>query len=230
MRKLVGKMALAGALAAVAFMGAAVASPTCSTINVLPSNGQSTIQLASFTSGYCVQIHDKLYGNFKLSQLPASTVVMFNLNSIGAKDYYQIAFSGAYSNHSGAGKTYNWSYEIAVTGAPPGTKIIELDADFSQTAGGPSTLTEDLTPGGVGVINESKTGAFATGTTQYFFSPGTTDLMIAMHLFDKGTVSSVTNTVVQFVPSRNQVPEPLSLSLLGAGLAGLSLMRRKRRS
>lgn len=227
-----GKLALAGAavLTAAVLSGEALAAPTCSTTNVLPANGQSIIPIASFTSGYCVRIQDKLYGNFNIGNLPSAMVVIFNLNTLGANDYYQIAFSGAYTpGANNSVHNYNWSYEVAVTGAVPGTKIVELDADFTQTAGGPSVLSEDITQGGINAIHEVKNGAIATGTTTYVFNPGITDLVIDMHLADKGTVSSVTNTIVQFVPGRNFIPEPLTLSLFGAGLLGLGGLRRKRR-
>ncbi len=231
MRKMIGKTVVAGALAGALATGAAMAAPTCTTINDLGVSGAGQISVSDITAGYCVQAHDKVYGNFDLSGLPSNTVLTFNLNSIGANDYYQIAFGGSYGNNGGLGKNYDWSYEVAVTGAPPGTSIVELAADFNQTAGGPSILSETLTPAGTLPIYETKTGAIvaAGSTTQTVFSPGITDLMIGMHLFNKGTTASVTNTVVQYVPSRQNVPEPLTLSLFGAGLAGLGFARRKRR-
>lgn len=232
MGKIVGKMVLAGALAGALSTGAAIAAPTCTTTNNLGPSGAGQVLKSQITAGYCVRAFDKVYGNFDLSQLPTDTVLTFNLNSIGPNDYYQIAFGATFGNNSGAGKNYAWSYEMAVTGAPPGTKIVELDSDFNQTVGGPSVLTETLTPSGTLGISETKNGAIVTpgSVWQTFFSPGTTDLMISMNLFNKGTTASVTNTVVQFIPSRQTIPEPLTLAVFGAGLAGLGFVRRKRRS
>ncbi len=230
-RGIVGKMMAAGAgilLAGGLSVGAASATPTCTTINNLGPSGVGLIAKASFTSGYCVKANDKIYGNFHMASLPAATVVTFNLNTVGGLAFYQIAFGSTYqSNH-----TYNWSYEVAVAAsAPAGTKIIELDTDFTQTVGHSSALTQVTTPAGLGSIHEVKNGAIvqAGSVTQSIFAPGVPDLQISLNLVDHGTISSVTNTIVQQMPGNN-IPEPLTLSLFGAGLAGLGMARRKRRA
>lgn len=234
-RGIVGKLTAAGAgilLAGGLSIGAASATPTCTTTMNLGPSGVGLIGKASFTSGFCVRANDKIYGNFNLASLPATTVVTFNLNTLpgptGSLSFYQISFGSTYNS----GHTYNWSYEVAVApSAPLGTVIIELDTDFDQTKGTGSVLSQVTTPTGNAVIHEVKNGVHvqAGSVTQSLFTPGVTDLQFAMHLVDHGTIDSVTNTLVQFNPLNNNAPEPLTLSLFGAGLAGLGMARRKRR-
>jgi hypothetical protein len=54
-----------------------------------------------------------------------------------------------------------------------------------------------------------------------------TELDVSEQLIDNGNPSSITNTVTEAIGG--VVPEPASLGLLGAGIAGLSLLRRRRR-
>jgi hypothetical protein len=225
-RGIVGKMVLraAGALLACGLSaGTALATPTCTTTLDLGAAGSGVVAKSSFTSGFCVKANDKIYSNFNLTSLPATTVVSFNLNTFGGLAYYGIAFGSTYQS----GHTYDWSYEVTVSAsAPAGTAIVELDTDFTQTAG-TSTLTQTTNPAGIGSINEVKNGAIVQpgSVTQSIFAPGVTDLQVSLHLVDNGTISSVTNTIIQQLPGQN-IPEPLSLSLFGAGLAGLGIHSR----
>jgi len=225
---MMGRLGVALVMAGALFAGAASATPTCSTIDNLGPSGQGVFLKSQFTSGFCVLAQDKLFGDFNLGNLPSSLVVLFNLNTIGNMDYHQISFDATYSKGTtSAGRTYNWSYEVAVApNAVLGTKIVELDADFSQTAGGPSVLTKTTNIAGAGTIQETKTGANSSGTTSILFSGGITDMIVTEKLVDKGTISAVTNTIVEQIPA----PEPASLMLLGGALAGLGALRRKRKN
>lgn len=229
MKKSITGFLVAGS--ALAFAGLvtvpAAATPTCTTINDLGPSGSGSVNRASVTAGYCVLAQDKLYGNFALGNLPAGTVLNFNLNIVGSLDHHQLSFNAPYKS----GTTYNWGYEVAVyTNAVPGTVITSLDTDFTQTAG-TSTLTKTTNPAGSNAISETKVGAFVQpgSVLSKTFGPGVTDLIIAEQLIDGGTVSSVTNTVTQFVPGRD-IPEPATLALLGAGLAGLGGLRLRRKT
>jgi CxxC motif-containing protein len=183
---------------------------------------------SSLSAGECVRSADKIYGNFVGGNLPSDTVLIFNTNVVGSIVHQQLSFDGTYLS----GTTYNWGYEVAVNFAvaPSKTIFTSVDSDFTQTASdGASTLDKRFNPAGDHDIHEVKIGAEVQpgSVLSTNFGPGVTDLVVSETLADSGTISSVTNTLTEFSPGNN-IPEPLTLALMGAGLVGLRLVRRRK--
>ncbi len=125
--------------------------------------------------------------------MPFSNVI-FTLSIVNGKEHHQVAFNTPYL----VGSTYTISYEIEVIPTSP-LVIVELDADFTQTAGTASRLIKNSVPLGnpAAGIDQIKTAVRSTGNTLIAYSPGVRSLAISETLTVNGTVSSVTNTVVQ---------------------------------
>jgi hypothetical protein len=213
------------AAAALLAAGAAEAAPTCTTTTDIGSSG--VVAWSSLSAGECIRSGDKVYGDFVAGNLPSDTVLIFNTNIVGSLTHQQLSFDASYLS----GTTYNWGYEVAVNPfvATPGTVITSVDTDFTQTASdGPSTLDKGLSPAGDAAIHEVKIGAVVQpgSVLSANFPAGITDLTVTESLIDNGTISSVTNTITEFSPGAN-IPEPLTLALMGAGLLGLRWRRRK---
>ncbi len=209
--------ALAG-ITAMLIGGQAYATVCSSTITMPTGDGHESF--SALGTGVCVQAQDKLFSNFSFGNLVANGTVTFDLEDIDGVENHNITFTDSFV----AGHTYTgFGYDVATT--PPGSPIVALFADFTQSKGGPTTLTKTTTPMGVGSIDLVKTGIFPTPTsTNEIDYPGgvqSLDVTESLTVGANSDVSAILNTVVQ------DVAEPASLGVLGVALVGFGAIRRR---
>jgi hypothetical protein len=118
----------------------------CSSTFMMPS-GNGVESFLALGPGVCVQAQDKLFSNFSFGNLPtAHGTVTFDLELAGGVERHNITFTDNFA----AGHPFTgFGYDVAST--PPGSPIVTLFADFTQTTG-TATLTETTTPTGARLI------------------------------------------------------------------------------
>jgi hypothetical protein len=189
--------------------------------NTIPVVGTTGFVLSSqITSGTCVEVGDKLYGDFNFGNLPAGGLLTFSSNS--ALNRTSLTFTFGFV----PGTAYTFGYQVEVTN--PADAITGVSADVIQSVGGPSSLTATVMPTGTGAINFTKTGNVPSGTNEITFTTAqrVMDLTVVNENFTKGITSdasAVLNSIEQ-----TRVPEPASIVLLGSGMLGLASFRRRR--
>ena len=208
-------------LVLLAFVGCSMTlhatSFTCTNTIALGAGG--FVLDSQITRGTCVQVGDKLFGDFNFGNLPAGGALNFSSNT--AMNRASISFLEQYV----AGTAYNFGYEVEVVNSA--NVITRLAADVIQTDG-TSSLSASVMPTGTGTINFTKTGNLPAGNNVVTFTvaQGVTDLTIVHENFTKGATSdasAVLNTINQ-----TRVPEPASIMLLSSGMLGLASLRCRR--
>ena len=195
----------------------------CSSFAVDPSNPNDlAIQFATYsTAGFACEQQDKIYSNFSLGALPATSTLRIQLQPLTGVDFHTVTFNGNFA------ADFTLSYDIAIDLAlSPLNLITKVTGDISNPSneGAPSNLKSVFSEGGVllGTLTSvpgNPGSAIATANT-------------ALHVTDVytaggGATVSISNTFREDLTAAS--PEAYSYLLVGGGFLLLASLRRIRR-
>jgi hypothetical protein len=195
----------------------------CSTFAVDSSDPNDlAIQFGVFsTANFACEQQDKIYSNFALGALPATTTLRIQLQPLGLVDFHTVTFNGNFA------ADFSISYDIAIDlGLSPLALITSVTGDISNPSnrGTPSNLKTVFSEGGVMIgsltsVPGNPGTAIATHNTALHVTDGYTA--------GGGAAVSLSNTFREDL--HGTVPETYSYLLVGGGFLLLASLRRIRR-
>lgn len=229
----------------VALVGALCSSAPAQVTNL--SNGGS-ISFANLTNSTAsVLIGDKLFGNFTFSYISSDTNASDNLvpadlvlsalsNQVGFGISIQLA---GFSAEAMDFKDIALTFSAQVTNSPNLISGVDLSINGGATGMGEANVSENIYTEGIGVGNIAHLFANIDANSATLEDAVTFSTPQAMIWVEKdlsvdadpgGTDCSDSNYAVISLVDQTfaQVPEPSTVALLGAGLAGLLVLRRRK--
>jgi hypothetical protein len=196
------------ALAASAAFGTPAPPPACSTVS------------ANALAGYTCEIGDKIFSNISLTGAPTTGTVSF----AGGGTTYTLDFAN-YSSPLTTSFTFAFTVAVDLVSQPQNYISQIQDTMLTSNTSGNSipnntTAVVTHTPGGVVNLagspnSQAQNGSILLNTTSdtvsFAFTPG------ANGVFNDAS----------FVISQSSVPEPVTFSLMGIGLLGIGLLRKR---
>ena len=214
---------------AVSLLGLGAISAFGATIPACSVGGDSLSFALSSTTGNTYTCGDKVFSGFTNPNGVSGTVTLTELNS----DQYKLSFVAA-----GGGITTSFSlgYTVAVAAGFPTWNISQIQAGMltGVAAGGGSSIpnastgTLSLTSGAFSPTVLSAANAPAQNSLANVFTQTET---IGFAYDPNGAPANGAAgkfTSIDYIINQTQVPEPMTLSLMGFGLLGIGVFGRKR--
>ena len=209
-----------------------------------PTGTFVTLELYSLVFGGCT-IDDKLFGDFDFAAAPGTSFTAADLGYTVIEDSACVPghscdgfrFNFGLTANSGQTQDFTIQYDIECISGAPCIVSAELSMTGGSSTGGSASVAETLCLGSLfaaGCIPSDSLFVSSPGsTTDNTTFTGVSVLGVQKDINAScagitectASISVVTNTVDQVA-----VPEPATLLLFGAGLAGLGFFRRRKAS